>query len=169
MRFLLPALLALCACAAPPPISQGEPQFTERTIRLHEDGAMKKGLLAAPAFIDGIPCSSWVRFHENGGLDDFELAADHEFSGRLIPIGSRVFLDENGVMESAWLSHDMVIDGIPVRGGWGKISTSFHPNGRLRAVSLSRNMVIQGVACKASLLRPIFFDAEGKLLGDKVD
>ena len=34
---------------------------------------------------------------------------------------------------------------------------------------LSRNAVIQGVACKASLLRPIYFDADGLLLGDKVE
>ncbi len=169
MRFLLPALLVLGACAAPPPVSRGEPQFMERTIRLHEDGAMEKGLLTRPVFIDGIPCASWVRFHENGGLDDFELADDHSFSGRLIPIGSRVFLDENGVMESAWLAHDMLIDGIPIKGGWGKIGTGFHPNGRLRAVFLSENAVIQGVACTASLLRPIYFDSNGMLLGDKVE
>lgn len=169
MKLALPVLLALIGCAAPPAIMGGEPQFKERTIRLHEDGAMRKGLLTRPAFIDGIPCASWVRFHENGGLDDFELADDHSFSGRLIPIGSRVFLGEDGVMESAWLAHDMIIDGIPVRGGWGKISTSFHPNGRLRAVSLSENAVIQGVECKASLLRPIFFDADGMLLGDNME
>jgi hypothetical protein len=166
---MLLALLVLAACAAPVPVSKGEPRFQERTIRLHEDGAMQKGLLTTPVYIDGIPCTSWVRFHDNGGLDDFELADDHEFSGRLIPMGSRVFLDESGVMKSVWLAHDMIIDSIPVKGGWGKIATAFHPSGRLRAVFLYENAVIQGVECKASLLRPVYFDANGMLLGDNME
>lgn len=90
------------------PNSEGVPRFQERTFRLHE----------------------------NGGLDDFELAAGHEFSGRRIAIGSRVFLDQNG---------------------------------RLRAVFLYENTVIQGVEYQASLLRPGYFDADGMLLGDNME
>jgi len=137
VALLLSPVVATTACVGPP-------------LRLEPDGPEYR--------------ASGLRHWEDGSLKDAELSTDHELSGRLLPEGTRVFLAADGVLESAYLSRDMVIDGIPVNGGWGKIATSFHPNGALKHVFLSEDAVIQGVKCKASLFHYLVFDADGKLI-----
>lgn len=173
MRVPVPALAALLlspalaapGCAGPPVQLEADgPVFHANGIRHWKDGGVRRARLVDRVELQGVPARGWVGFHRDGGLKDAELSRDHELSGHLLPEGTRVFLDEDGVLESAYLSHDMVIDGIPVNGGWGKIATSFHPNGRLKHVFLSEDAVIQGVPCEASLSRYVVFDADGKLI-----
>ena len=114
--------------------------------------------------IQGFLCRSTAQMYENGSLKSFELAQDEVLQGHLIPAGSRVFLDPNGILEGSWLARDMVYDGIPCRGGFAKVHTGFHPNGRVKTAFLSRDTVIQGVPCEASLMVPVRFTADGLLL-----
>jgi hypothetical protein len=105
-----------------------------------------------------------THLYPDGSIDSHELAQDHVIQGRLIPAGSRVFHLEDGVFKGAWLAKDMTYDGIPCNGGFGKIYTGFHSNGKVKTAFLSHDTVIQGVPCEASLFTPANFATDGKLL-----
>src|SRR5688572_27138483 len=61
-----------CSSAAEPaPI-----RYLPASIEHHGDGSIAVALLDEPAAIQGLPCRSWVRFHQDGRLSTCELAAE---------------------------------------------------------------------------------------------
>jgi hypothetical protein len=165
MRAIAPLALLASACTVLTPQRDEDLPYRSGSILRHEGGALRRGLLVEPTEVLGFPCRGYVWLHPSGALDSFELARDAEVAGRTLPEGSRVFLREDGSLEWCWLSRDLVIDGIRCNGGWGKITTAFHSNGRLSAVFLSEDQEIQGVPCEASVFHPVELDEEGRLRG----
>jgi hypothetical protein len=166
MKPQLVALAALVpifgACrGAALPTSQGT--FYERTIQRAGDGTVLKGELVAASELQQLPCRGWAHFRPDGSLRSVELARDAELGGRALPAGTRVFLDEQGRLESCWLSRTTSFDGVPCRGGFGKTSTAFHPDGGLRACFPPDDIEIQGIPCEATPFVPIYFHANRRL------
>lgn len=168
MRMLAPlaafVLLAASLAAAElrPPDSN---LFKKSSLQFHADtNAIKRGKLVKPATIQNMPCRRYVWFYPSGALEQFEAAEAVTLNGIDIPSKSFVFLREDGTLDQVWFSKDVVIDGVPCNGGWGKIDVEFHPNGKLKLCFLSKDALIQNIPCEASLFRPVIFDNEGRLI-----
>jgi len=157
--------LSVAACLACPRQREGDLPYRTGSIELHEDGSFRKGQLREAAEIEGHPAKQggWVRYHPGGVLHSIQLGEDSVFSGRTIPADTYVWLDDEGLLESAWLARDMDYDGVPCDGGWGKIATGFHPDGTLRYAFLSRDHVIDGVPCRATAFESVSFHPNGRL------
>jgi hypothetical protein len=113
--------------------------------------------------IENIPCRDWLRFYSDGSLKQCELAEKTELQGIAFPKYSILFFRENGSINNAWMGSDLEIDGIPCKGGWGKVDTKFYSSGKLKSCFLSENREIQEIPCKASLFHPVIFYENGKL------
>jgi hypothetical protein len=157
---LLACALLLSGCFTPQ--DPADLPFQTRSILRHENGGMQRAFLLEETELGGFPCQGWVWWYEDGRLDNVELAQDLAVQGHDFPAGTRLFFDEEGRLKSAELSHDAVIDGLPCRGGM-KISTAFHPNGRVRAFFPPDDLELDGVLCEASVFHPIYLHPDGRL------
>lgn len=152
--------LTLIGCLAPQ--DPADLPFQTRTILRHPDGTMRRGLLLEETEIEGFPCRAWVWWHEDGRLDNLELARDLSVQGHPFPVGTRLFFDHEGRLAHAWLARETVLDGLPCRGKW-KIDTAFHPNGRVRAFFPPDTLEIDGIPCTASVFHPVYLHPDGHL------
>lgn len=160
-------LLVLGSCrgaATPTPLGT----FHGRTIERTEEGTILKGELVEASELQDLPCRGWVHFHSDGSLRSVELARDATLQGRDIPAGTRVFFDEQGRLDFCWLARTTSFDGVPCRGGWGKTTTAFHPNGALEAAYPPEDIEIQGIPCEASSFVPVYFHANGRIASCKL-
>lgn len=157
------SLLASCACGAATPPPGGGPAWAGSSLEHDANGVLRKGRLRSDSEIQGIACRGWVHFDEQGELAQCKLAEDRAFQGGLVvPEDSTVFLNPDATLDYAWLARSMEIEGVPCRGG-GKMSTSFHPNGRVRTTFLSREAVFDGFRCSDSVMEPTTFRPDGSL------
>jgi hypothetical protein len=116
--------------------------------------------LESPATYDGIHCGPTGRasaaFYPSGRLESCPLEAASVVGGHALPRGSWVYLEEDGHLRSAWLSHDTKLGAITCKGdgfqGW---SVTFDRDGNVRQCYLARSQVIDGVPCR-----------EGSFLGE---
>jgi hypothetical protein len=160
---LLLALVACCqglAKAAP-----GDPPLRFGTIARYDDGTLRKGYLKERAEVEGFPCKRWLHYYPGGKLKGFELARDTVIQGHPLPAGTVVWLDEQGRLETCWLSRNTALQGLLCDGGFGKVATSFHPNGHLRSLYLTSTQEIEGLPCKAGVFAPVRLHDSGSLAG----
>jgi|GEM_PF-1839249 len=165
MRYLILVVLLFAVCnlyAHPIPDSL----FNVSSHKLyHENGELERIKLKGTASIQDFPSTHWTWFRENGSLSHTVLAETYDWDGKIIPEGSTVFLDTTGTIDHFWLSKNTIIDGVPCDGGWGKITTSFHPNGKLKWVFLYVDAEIQGIPCRHGMFSPVTFHKNGTLKG----
>jgi hypothetical protein len=164
-RSLTNAVLVLCSmllAACQTPQDPADLPYRTSSILRHENGRMQRAFLVEETEIDGFPCQRWIWWHEDGRLDNLELARARTVQGHAFPARTRVFFDREGRLAHAWLSADTVVDGRPCRGGL-KIDTAFHPNGRVRAFFPRQTYQIDGIACTASAFHPIYLHPDGHL------
>jgi hypothetical protein len=164
-RSLAAALALLCAgvlgsCATPQ--DPRDLPYASGSFLRHESGALQRARLVEPTEVAGWPCQSWIWWHADGSLDNFELAREFTVASYQLPAGTRVFLDREGRLAHAWLSRDTLLDGHTCRGRF-KIDTAFHPNGRVKAFFPPDDVEIDGVLCKASVFHPVYLHATGRL------
>lgn len=152
--------LVLVGCLAPQ--DPADLPFETSSILRHENGQLRRAFLLEETEIEGFACQRWIWWHEDGRLDNLELAHERSVQGHAFPRSTRLFFDREGRLAHAWLSQDTVIDGLPCRGRW-KIDTAFHPNGRVKAFFPPDDLELAGVLCKASVFHPVYLHPDGKL------
>jgi|GEM_PF-2440765 len=163
------ATLAACAmtsCQSSPPCDLPEETtapYDVSTVRCHENGALAAGKLRQDTEINGRLCRRWVHWNPDGTLDGCQLAQDENHTSGTIPEDTMLWFSAEGQLSSAWLSEDAVLDGHFCRGGWGKVSTHFHPNGRVSSYYLRDGRIVAGVPCEASIMVPVVLYDDGSL------
>lgn len=135
-----------------------------KTVLYHDNGVIRKCKLKEPTVIQGYPCERWVRFYQNGGLEQFEILESVTLQDIDIPAKSTIFLYRDGSLKKTWFSDSMRVQGIPCKGAQlGKVTTAFHDNGALQWCFLTEPTTIQGIPCKASLTDIVGFHPNGML------
>lgn len=152
--------LALLGCLAPQ--DPADRPFRTGSFLYHANGQRQRAYLLEETELAGLPCQRWIWWHEDGSLDNFELARDEVVQGHAFPAATRLFLDRSGRLAHAWLSKDTLVDGRLCRGRW-KIDTAFHPNGRVKAFFPPEDLELDGVPCEASVFHPIYLHPDGRL------
>lgn len=137
-------------------------EFSRFSVRHHENGKVARGKLTKPQKIDGFECQRWVHFHENAQISQMQLAKTAKVQKVAVVTGSTVFFTSEGKLRMVWFAKDAKLNGITARGG-AKISTGFHPNGKIASCFLRDASVIDGVPCSSSVFKPVFFHDNGKL------
>lgn len=156
--------LCLCMlCIGVSDVFSHDMDFFKYSAQYYKTGQLKKCQLKRTAVVQGITCRHWIRFFEDGTLKQFRAAQETEINGIQIPADTEVFLSKDGSVERCWFSRDMKIQGILCDGGAGKISTSFHENGKLMSCFLVKNQKIQGMPCMSSMFRYVMFYKSGGL------
>lgn len=140
----------------------GDLPYRSGTILRHENGTLRRGKLLEATEFQGLPCRSWLWWHDDGKLESAELARNFTYQGHDFPEGARLFLDREARLVHAWLGSDRVVDGRLCRGG-GKIDVSFHPNGNVKEFFPPEDVVIEGVPCEASPFHPVALHPDGRL------
>jgi len=126
-------------------------------VELHPSGNLKRGLLTTNTTIDGYPIEAGeVHFYDNGKLKQGNLAQPSEIQTIPCAEGAITFYDTGNVMQ-ATLEVDFVLQDHPFPAG-----TLIHlsPEGKLEAVNLKKDTVLQEVECRAGM---VYFYPSGKL------
>lgn len=146
-----------------------QPMFNEarciaKTVLYHDNGVIRKCKLKEPTMVQGFPCKRWIRFYQNGRLEQFEILEPITLQDIDIPAKSTVFLYRDGSLKKTWFSDSMTIQGVPCKGArLGKVTTAFHDNGILQWCFLTEPKTIQGIPCKAGLTDIVGFHPNGML------
>ena len=115
------------------------------------------GLLERDETIAGRPCRrGWVQLHSNGVPAAFSAAKPIELPRVSIPPETWVIQNPSGEVKICAFPRDMMIQGHLCRGGAGRakgVQTAFYPSGALKQYFLRKNALIEGIPCKAGLLR----------------
>jgi len=164
MRMLLLALygvLALepgSACAA----DTNSLKSVLRSVERDAKGRVRKGYLARPTLVDGLPCKMWIRFREDQTVSMCRLSSDTVIQGQRLPAESTIWFHDNGRPFRVWLGRPMTVQGLPCKGGpVKKTDTVFYPNGRLEGTFIAAPVTIQDIPCQKSGLVMLYPD--GKL------
>lgn len=119
-----------------------------------------RGTLAGDVALSGTPCraggETQVRLVDGAWYPlDGELAADAVLDGFEAMAGTRFARIDTGRLVLFTPPRDVVIDGVPCRGG----SPVRRHEGRLAVATLAEDRVLDGVPCAAG--GPVHFDARG--------
>jgi hypothetical protein len=136
--------------------------------------------LAQPTEIQGLPCQGRVNYFENGQIQDCTLARAHTLMGQLLPAGTEILFTPSGGIWNYLLGRDATISGQPLPAGsrvfgadmlgrvrfWPSrdiliqghlckavddgIGHYMYPDGKLCAIWLKQDEVIDGVYCTSS-------------------
>ncbi len=165
VRFSLASLLACTLGSGPAPaagaVQEMPPQAAEvpcaGTPKRHDNGQVEQCTLARDYPIGDIklPEGSQVTFTKSGVLAEAFLAGQVLVSGRTLPAKATLFFDPAGRMRHFWLREECSIQGYRLRamgkGYTGYLGHMLHPNGKLRAVWLAGEEVIDGLPCASRL------------------
>lgn len=165
LLLLFTSVLAPLGSCRTTPAPASEPPFLHQSITRHLDDRIEKGLLTAPATIEGVPCKGWIRFWPNGRLRSAELATAAAVQGHDLPAASYLWFDELGRLATCFLAQDTVLQGHLCRGGPFQIATSFHGNGALDAFFPREEVTIHGVRCASTTQAPVRLHPDGTLAG----
>jgi hypothetical protein len=166
--FLL--LAAACACA---PARLGAQEPYENRLRpaelqaicaggqvtLWKNGRVSSCVVAGPTSVMGqlVPAGTEVEFFQapeqadGDYISSYLLGEDAVIRGIRLPAGSRVFPPDAQGMTNIWPSREVAVQGWkcePVSGGTGFL---IYPDGRLRAMHLSRDEDVDGVPCTSRI------------------
>ena len=113
-----------------------------------------------PQLVHGLLCSS-ARYTETGVLYRADLAQADTLLGWIIPSGSMVHYQEDGITPRfCFLSENTLLDSLSCRGSGHNWMTCFHLNGKLRLAWLAEDTVIEGVPVrKATFWRAVWQEA----------
>jgi hypothetical protein len=110
--------------------------------------------LAADTFIQNYPCArGYAFFYPSGRLYQCAVSRETPFGNLLVPAGSLIVLQEDGLPHHVFLAHDTWLGPYHAMGGSlvgpseGAV-TGLYPGGQLRSLYLVSDMRIQGVPCR---------------------
>jgi hypothetical protein len=93
---------------------------------------------------------AYAELYANGGLVECPIAADTVIAGHALPRGTWIRLHEDRGLDGAWLPRDTELQGLPCKGtGYKGWAVRFHADGRLSLCYLSREATIDGIPCRA--------------------
>lgn len=125
----------------------------------------KLGTLARDMVIQGWPArKDFVVFHPDWRLDELHLFRDFERNGIFMPVGTRVFPNEQGNPGVVCFSRDTEVQGYIIKGNRsGGYMTGFYPNGRLKWFYPRDPVVIDEITCTDSLWEEVQLYPDGRL------
>jgi len=146
-------------------IVQGVP--CAEPVKYFDSGKLDHCVLADEYSVaeSSLPQGSEVFFNPTGRLSHSRLARATLFRGQALPANATVFFDGETRIRSFWVASDTEIQGHMIRGHEDGLGNVLYPNGKLRAIWLARDEVIDGIPCTSSLnvrelgLRVIFLGA----------
>jgi hypothetical protein len=141
-------------------------RFRKGSDQYYKSGGLQKCELKGVVRLQGYLCLGWVWFHDNGGLQEFQLAESTEVQGIGFPARTWVSLDESGRLDYVFLPRNMGIQGVPCAGnrmGREGIMTSFYPNSKLRECFLAFSATVRNVPLRAGAFSPVEFHPDGGL------
>lgn len=127
------------------------------TPKRHDNGQIEQCSLARDYRIGdlSLPEGTLVTITKTGMLAEAFLAAPVVVSGQTLPPKATLFFDSAGRMRHFWLREEAVIQGYRLRamgkGYTGYLGHMLHVNGKLRAVWLAGEEVIDGIPCASKL------------------
>jgi hypothetical protein len=126
-------------------VKLGNPTSSDATeIRFHPNGALLTGRAAVDQVLRGIPvpAGSTLFFSTAGRIEGLFPSRPVRVHG--VELAKDLRFDAQGHLEKGWLSSAQTIGGITFRADYGEVE--FHPNGRLRAGTISAAaQSVQGV------------------------
>ena len=164
LLFLL-ASLSMAASALAQPLDSSA-RFRRGSDRYYKNGALRQCELVRVMNLQGYPCKGWVWFHDNGSLEEFQLAESTSVQGIGFPRRTWLNLNEDGTLNYVFLPHSMVIQGVPCAGsrmGREGIMTAFHRNSNLRECYLAFSATIRNVPLHAGAFSPVELYDDGSL------
>lgn len=116
-------------------------QESTRRIRLSRDTVVAGVSCAATGRL-------YAELYGNGGLVECPLAADSVIERHAFPKGTWIRLHQDRGLDGAWLPRDTELQGLPCKGtGYKGWAVRFHAGGALALCYLSREAVVDGVSC----------------------
>lgn len=147
---LLSRLLVLLFCASSLAAQTAEIP-TQGEVTKNKNG--KTCILSKNFNVDGfqLPAGSKLFLDTKGKLGGFLLSKDASVAGQVLPAQTRVFLNDGwGNKISFWLPRPTRIQGHLLPSCNDGIGCSLHPNGKLKAIWLTKDEVIDGIPCSTS-------------------
>jgi len=126
-------------------------------------GQLEKCFLKEVAIVDSFSCTKWIHYYENGTLRRFTISEPDTFNNIYFPAKSTLFLTNNQTLEKCWFGKKTSVQGLPIFGGFKKITITFYDNGSINCCFLSKKHEIQGIVCQKGIINPVFFYPSGKL------
>lgn len=121
-------------------------------IKYYEDGK-PSSCQVSQAFMVGnieIPSGSDISFRSNGEVGSAWLGKDGTIYGQPLPAGTALHFGKGDQLRHFWLSNDTVLQGHLVSRQDDGAGSRLHPNGKLLAIWLAQDEVIEGVPCTSS-------------------
>ena len=121
-------------------------------IKYYEDGK-PSSCQVSQAFLVGniqIPSGSDISFRPNGEVGSAWLGTDGTVYGQTLPAGTALHFGKGDQLRHFWLSKDTVLQGHLVNRQDDGAGSRLHPNGKLLAIWLAQDEVIEGVPCTSS-------------------
>jgi hypothetical protein len=119
------------------------------TAETYRDGQLRLCTLASDSRLGvfKLPAGSVVSLAPGPRLVNVRLSRETSFYGQPLPANTTMIFFGDGTLRSFWLATDMVIQGHLLAAQHDGIGHMLHPTGKLRAVGLARDEVIDGVPC----------------------
>ena len=131
--------------------SAGAPQCASQ-VKHYQDGQPSSCQVAKPFLVGAIqiPSGSNITLRPNGEVGSAWLGTDSTVYGQALPAGTVLHFGEGVRLRHFWLPRDMVLQGHLVKGQDDGAGARLHPNGKLLAIWLVQDEVIDGVPCTSS-------------------
>jgi len=124
--------------------------------RVERDGFVI-GYIGADAIVGGRPCrQGWVHLHPNGTPAGFTASQDIALARFMIPAGTWVFQDQQGIVTVCAFPRDIEIQGRLCRGGSvgsEGVQTAFYADGALKQFFAPKPVRIDGIPSGTSLFK----------------
>ncbi len=123
-----------------------------RHLKYYQDGKPSSCQVSQAFWVGAIqiPSGSDIALRPNGEVGSAWLGKDATVYGQALPAGTVLHFGEGVRLRHFWLPKDMVLQGHLVRGQDDGAGARLHPNGKLLAVWLAQDEVIDGVPCTSS-------------------
>jgi hypothetical protein len=121
-------------------------------VKYFKDGKPRSCQVAKAFLVGGveIPPRSNVTFRSSGEVDIAWLGKEGAVHGQSLPEGTALFFASDGRLRFFWPSRDTVLQGHLVRAQDDGAGSRLHPNGKLLAIWLAQDEVIDGIPCSSS-------------------
>ena len=121
-------------------------------VKYYPDGK-PSSCQVSQAFLVGniqIPSGSDIALRPNGEVGSAWLGKDGTVYGQALPAGTALHFGDGDRLRHFWLPRDTVLQGHLVKGQDDGAGSRLHPNGKLLAIWLAQDEVIDGVPCTSS-------------------
>ena len=121
-------------------------------IKYYDDGKPSSCQVSQALMVGNIqiPSGSDVSFRPNGEVGSAWLGKDGTVYGQALPAGTALHFGKGDQLRHFWLSKDTVLQGHLVNRQDDGAGSRLHPNGKLLAIWLAQDEVIEGVPCTSS-------------------